>query len=320
MSERTLTLLLIFFLVSAGLYFYLQHQGPAGAKSTLVRLGQKEWQKASVIEIRYQNQGFRLVKEGGRWLVEDGFPRPAKEDLVTSLLKELSDLYGEPRAKGKKYFSRFKVDRKNALEIVLKEGDRVLATILVGKRGPQWESSFVRLASKEEIYLVPVNLLAKFEIWADNPVAPEAKVFVDHTVLDLKAKDLKRLVFQDEISWELEKKKEGFLFTQGDKSRKLSLEETETFLRKVFPLIAEELVPPQKFSKPKARLVYETSFTTSGEILLGPCEPVSGQKKGQKGKKRPEKSWCLVKKGEFVYRIKEEKLKPLWEPAFEPEK
>ncbi len=320
MSERTLTLFFVLFLISVGLYFYVQHREHAGARSILVPLGQKEWQQATSLEVRYQDRGFRLVKEQGRWLVVDGFLRPAKEEKVENLLKELATLHGEPRAKGKKYFSRFKLNPKEALKLTLKKDGQTLVTLWVGKRGPQWESSFVRLGEGDEIYLVPLNLLAKFEIWADNPTAPSAKAFVDRKVLDLKAQDLKYLAYQDHQAWTLRREGEDFLFSAGKKEKKLSEDQVSTFLKKVFPLFAEELVPPEEFSTSQGRLRYETKTGLSGELLIGPCQKESDrQKKDSKGKQQT-RSWCLLKRGEFVYRVKEESLRALWKPPLGQEK
>ena len=51
-------------------------------------------------------------------------------------------------------------------------------------------------------------------------------------------------------------------------------------------------------------MLYETTLGTKGEIILGSCEK----------KEKDKKASCLLKKGEFVYRLKEKKLEPLFSP------
>ena len=312
MSERTLIACFVLFLFATGLYFYSQHREHAGVKSVLTRIGDESWKEADEIEVSFRGEGFRLVRRAGRWLIEDGFPRPAQEELVETLLNTLAGLYGEPRAKGKEFFARFVVDDDEALRLVLKKEGKVLATILVGKRGPNWESSFVRLAGGEEIYLVPVNLLAKLGVFAEKPAAPQWRAFVDLKVLDLRAEDLKMLALEGR--WRLLRRGEGFVFQMGPEERSVTKEEVASFLRQVFPLMAEEVLPPQEFTSPRARLLYETSLGVSGKLLIGPCRTASKEKGAE------EEGTCLVRRGEFVYRVKKKALDPLFNPPLAKEK
>ena len=325
MSQRTVLVLLVIFIVVSGLYFWSAQKGHEGAKSLLTPLGKKAWLSADEIEVYFKapRQGFKLLQKNGKWIIEDDYPRPAKEGLVNKLLQDLATLSGEKRAQGAKYFSRFKLKDDQALHLILKKDGKVLAHILLGKRGPQWESNFLRFQNDPKIYLVSQNFLTKFEIWNEEPEAPKFKAFVDLKLLDLSPKDLKLLSLKKENeAWTLRKEKEGYVWQKGSEEKKLTEEKVSSFLQKALPLFAKEIVNPQQFRETKGELRYETNLGAQGSLLLGPCmaeETPAGKAKSKKDKSEKaskKESFCLVKKGPFVYKVSQEKLKRLLEPDF----
>jgi hypothetical protein len=293
MSRCTLIPLGLIFALLVGVYFATQHTREAGVKSILTTLGKQDWLSAKEIKVFFnEEKGFSLVKEKDSWVIRNGLVKPASSVLVEEFLKELSGLFGEERAKGEKYFSRFKVSEKEALHIVLLRDGEELAHLLVGKRGPQWQSSFVRLASQEAIYLVPVNLLAKFDIWSVEPGPPKDKEFVDLQVLNVPEAKLKRLAFDSpKVKWELLRREKDFLLHFGDKEKVLSKEEVVKYLRKLFPLYAEKIVSPEKFSEKRATLTFVSRLGREVKVDFGPCQ------------KEKDQEVCLLKKGPFVYRV-----------------
>jgi len=320
MSQRTLIILLALFVVVTGLYFFTSQKGHEGAKSLLTPLGKKAWLEADEIDVYFQKpeQGFALVKEDQRWIIRDDYPRPAKDALVNKLLQDLADLYGEKRAQGEKYFSRFKLQEDQALHLVLKKDGQVLAHILLGKRGPLWESNFLRFKDGQEIYLVSQNFLSKFGVWKEEPGAPQFKDLVDLKILDLPPKEVKLLALsKGDLSWKLVRKKDAFLWQKGEEEKELKEEQVATFLRKVFPLLAQEVVPPNTFGTAEGELRYETTLGTQGALLLGPCAEEGAQEAAKAEEKKPKKVFCLVKKGPFVYKVAQTKLTPLFDPKFE---
>ncbi len=309
---RTSTLIflaLIFFLLVGG-YLFTQRAKEPGVESIFTTLGQKKWLKADRIKVFFDGEkGFSLVREPETWLIEDDFPKPASKVLIQEFLRQLADLSGEKRAEGDKFFPRFKVGDKEALHIVLYQGKQELAHILVGKRGPQWNSSFIRLKGQKEIYLVPVNLLSKFEIWSVEPGFPKAKDFLDLEVLEVPLAKLKTLSFRGQkVSWTLLRKEDHkpqtFVLKIGTKEKRLSSEEAEKFLRRLFPLYAEKVIKPEEFKGKRATLTFVSRLGREVEVDFGACQ------------KEKDQEICLVKRPPFVYRINRSLIEAFFKPSF----
>ncbi len=300
MSKRVVLILAVFFVFTLAFYASVTRQSSEGAKVVLTSLGDKTLREANKIEI-YQGEkrkGFKLLKEGEHWVIISDFRKPAKEGTVQEFLETFADLSGEERAQGQKYFSRFGVDEKNGLHIVFEKDGEVLSHFIVGKRGPWWESSFVRLEGGKKIYLVPVNLLAKLEIWDESPSLPKEEAFLDLEVLALPLEEIKELSFKaPNISWSLHLEGENYIFEKDSQKKKLSSEEGKNFLRRLFPLLAEGIVPPDQFQKPSATLNYLLRTGQKGQLFFQ-CQ----------------KENCLLKKGEFVFKVKKENLKDFFAP------
>ncbi len=130
-----------------------------------------------------------LVKKAGRWLVQKwdknkSYWAPAKESKVKRLITALSGLTGEKRASGKKLLATFALDNKEAMKVALKKSGGQKIVLEVGKRGPQWNSSFVKLPDSDSIYLCSQNLLSLFDIWSEKPAGhPEPGPWIDKTII-----------------------------------------------------------------------------------------------------------------------------------------
>ncbi len=308
MSQRSLFLLGIIFLILVGGYIYTQHSKEAGLKSILTKIGKKTWLESDKLEVFYDHKkGFSIIKQGSKWIIQDEFPKPANTIKIQDFLKELSELTGEKRASGEKFFPRFKLSEEEALHLKLYKNQKELAHLLIGKRGPQWASSFVRLKGNNAIYLVPINLLAKFEIWSVEPQNPKAKDFVDLQVAQVSKTELKHLSFMSKkIHWELVRQEEKnqknkFLFIKEKKKKILSKKDTEKFLLRLFPIYARDIIAPTKF-KEKATLTLETRLGQKEIITFGPCY-----------KKKKEET-CVLEKNGYVYKVDKSYVKPFFNP------
>ena len=301
MSRRTVLVLGIFFLVSLVFYLGATREKRQGLESLLEDLGSPAFKEADLVELSKGKKALSLRREGEVWVLVSDFKKPAKEAVVEGLLDTLAELKGEPRAQGKKHLSRFKLTEEEALHLVLKQGGKELAHFLVGKRGPQWESTFVRREGEEVVYLVPVNLLAKLEVWDENPKLPDEKALIDLQVLTLPVKEIKELAFEGKkMSWALKREGEKFFLRKGKEEKVLEPQEAEGLLRKIFPILAEEVVPPQEFKEGKTILRYVLRNGKSGVLYLS-CG----------------KDECLVKRGEFIFRVKRKALDSLFDPLKE---
>ncbi|QJA06712.1 DUF4340 domain-containing protein [Thermosulfurimonas marina] len=303
MSPRNLFFLSGLLLLLVLMYVIAQRaERPEALKGRVfVRVGQPDWSRADEVRVWFgkeRRQGFRLIFGDGRWevlpLEGKGFPRPAKEGLVRDLLKDLAELSGERRMEGRDYFARVALTPETALHLEgLREG-RKLFSLLLGKRGPYWESTFFRLEGSEVIYLSPENLLARFEIWKEAPQPPKLDPWVDLTVLSPAPSGLESLVLYREGKevFRLQREEEGFVWQRGKETRKLAAKEVEKRLREVFPLFAEEVVPPKKIP-PRFRLVVKTSLREE-ELQVAPSGKV-----------------VFVRRGPYLFRVKAEDWKKI---------
>lgn len=244
-----------------------------------------------------------LRKESGRWWLISPLKAPAQPEKVDHLLKAVVTLRGEERVRGREFWANFSLKEDQALHLILRSGGKDVAHILVGRRGPQWSSSFVRLAGEEIVYLVPEDVLGMLEIWNQEPKVPAARVFVDLKVLSPRPETLERLVFawpEKKVSWSLEKTKDGFVLRQGGQARALTKEEVEGLIRRAFPLYASDLLDKE---------------AAKGCHLTGLLEIQDdrGQETLKFGRLNKKGDLCLEKKG-VVYRLAPSALKGLLKP------
>ncbi|WP_456434331.1 DUF4340 domain-containing protein [Thermosulfuriphilus sp.] len=250
MGNRSLFLLaLIFLALLVGYVLQQRAQRPSEVSEVFKPLAQGlELSEVKEIYLFQAQEGLRLRREGGDWWVEDGLRAPAEKSKIEHLLELLSRLSGELRAEGEEFFSDFGLKDQAALHVALKGRDgRDLFHLLIGHRGPQWESTFVRLAGQKRIYLVPEDLLGLFEIWDRQPKVPSAKVFVELKVIDLLPDNLDRLSLswpRKKVYWEISRDQKGvyILRSRDGEEKAMTKEVLEKFLKRTFPVYATDVL------------------------------------------------------------------------------
>ncbi len=308
MSPRNLLFLAALLVILALMYLVAQRSAsPPGPREVLfVTLGSPEWQKVDRLRVFWGKSPEKALifirKEREKWEVygpsPEDFPHPAKKPLLKSLLADLSRLSGEERASGKAFWARFSVTEEEALHLVGLKGEKEVFHLLVGKRGPAWGSCFVRISGKEAIYLVPENLLARFEIWKETPEPPTLKPWVDLQILGGPIAEIKSLTlfWKDKRLWRVEKdQKKKWWLLKGKKREAFT--EAENKLREILPLFAEEVLPPDSSGDPIGKLIMETTLGRSLELAI---------LKDSRGE-------YLVKRPPYIYRLSKENLKRLQE-------
>ncbi|OAQ20192.1 DUF4340 domain-containing protein [Thermosulfurimonas dismutans] len=306
MSSRNLFFLTGLLVLLLVMYFVAQRTvSPPGIKEALlVPLGQPEWQRVDRLEIFLGSEPEKklfLVKKKTGWEVlgsspEENYPRPAKNSLIDNFLSDLSQLSGEERVSGKSFWERFLLTDEKALHVVGWRAEQEVFHLLVGKRGPYWDSTFVRLKDSEKVYLVPENLLARFEIWKEQPTTPSVDPWIDKEILVVNLPDLKKLsfVWKGKVLWRLEREKDRWWVEKEGRRREVN--EVEKKLGEVFPLFAEKVLRPETFRKEIGRLELETKLATRESLSFG----VSSQK-----------GRYLAKKGPYVYELGSEVVEKL---------
>ena len=306
MSSRNLFLLTGLLVFCLLMYFIAQRAGrPPGVEEALwISLGKPEWQNIDRLEVFLGSEPKKkllLIKKDSGWEIrgpsaEENYPRPAKSSLIENFLSNLSRLSGEERVSDPSFWEKFGLTEEKSLHLVGWQGERKVFYLLVGKRGPYGESSFVRLKDSEKVYLVSENLLARFEIWDEAPASPSADPWIDKEILALDLAEIKKLSFfwKGKLQWRLERKKDRWLIEKGGRVKEVNGVEEQ--LRALFPLFAEKVLRPESFRQEIGRLELETKLATR-EVLYFSDSPSTGR--------------YLVQKRAYVYEVSSEVVEKL---------
>jgi hypothetical protein len=280
MKQRYIMFLTFALLALAGIYRLQQRPQETPEAELFVRLGPDvSLDSLTGIEVWSQRDAasahLRLEKRDGDWMVErkDGestFLAPAKKDRIERLVETLQDLRGEKRAEGPEMLDTFSLTDGEALEIVLRGTEKEFEPLLAGKRGATWDSSFVRKASSQDVYLASKNVLSLFDIWDELPEkTPGPRPWTDLTVVAEGPQQVKGLSFSrgaDQwtlVMTESEEKaadnatatatpqaeaqgKESWDYSVGGKQQNKTGAEVQPMLSKIFPLKAQDVCNPEK--------------------------------------------------------------------------
>jgi hypothetical protein len=107
------------------------------------------------------SEGFKLVRDGEQWFVEqDGKRFKAAQDKVDQLLEELPELRADGLATDKAtLYDDMEVSDAKAIRLaVYAGGTEPDVTLLVGKAAPGYTTSFVRLDGTPEVYRAATNV------------------------------------------------------------------------------------------------------------------------------------------------------------------
>jgi len=142
-----------------------------------------------------EDQAVHVAKKDGRWVVESRFGAEADESKVTGLLDQIKDLRGERRSSSKEVLDQYGLEDESVLHLVLlnPQGEEV-RRLFLGKRGSDWNQTFVRRQDSNDVYLVRENLRSPFGLYGEtNDQAPENKPWLNLTVMKAPKEDLTRI-------------------------------------------------------------------------------------------------------------------------------
>lgn len=119
------------------------------------------------ITLRSTTDTIRLAKQGAGWTV-NGYAAAA--DLAGQLLEAVADTgaRGELVAESAASHERLGVDSAHAHTLVVEGGGKALLTVLIGKRGPNWESAYLRFPGAKAVYQVRGRLIEYVERRVDD--------------------------------------------------------------------------------------------------------------------------------------------------------
>jgi len=271
MKQSYVIILLVLFALVSGLYYYQERPKHRDIKDLFTEIV-PQFSLESVNEIkawtkRDQGPPFCIKRQEDSYWIEvqednSTFLAPCQKGRVRRLLESLRGLRGEERAKGKAHFKTFSIGDSTSLNIVLKKGDSILSHILVGERGPSWDTSFVRKEGDDRVFLVEKNLLSLFDIWNETAKAnPSPGSWIDLGVVKDGYQDVEGVSYSGagEV-WSLTRssnvtsidhdkgsRKEGsWKLVRDGVEKGIQKDQAEDFLKAILPLYAKAVEPPGK--------------------------------------------------------------------------
>lgn len=112
-------------------------------------------EKATELLVVKGEDTLRLFREGQTWMLQLDSLRSVRAEprVVEGALDELANLEGALVSKSKEKYSIYRVDSAQATFVLVRAGDRPLLSLYIGKRGPSFRGTYLRLDDKG-VYLV----------------------------------------------------------------------------------------------------------------------------------------------------------------------
>lgn len=186
--------------------------GPTGP-STLVEPGMLTAETVARIEIRREGregEELVLVRDGATWSLPERDDAPANGEHVERLLSTLDGLAGELRADDPALHTDFQLAGDGAIHVMATSADgAALLDIVVGKRGPRVNRSFVRLAGEDVVWLAHAGIHGALGIHGhgDRPFDPE--FFVDLYLLRVEPDDVLAVHVEGDEAYGLVRDEDG---------------------------------------------------------------------------------------------------------------
>lgn len=202
MKQKTLYYLAATFFVLLILYFVTKPDLTTTniddiIQSIIIGVSQDD---VSNIEIYKESSDKKIEMKFSRaedtWRIPTHFAAKAKKTDVERIIKDVLEMQGKVRATGENFFDQFKIRDEQGLHILLKDDtEKVLANIIVGKKGEDYGTCFVRFAGKEKIFSGDKNLLSSIKVYGDADTLSVFKQssFVDLTAVDYQADELETI-------------------------------------------------------------------------------------------------------------------------------
>ncbi|MEW6610548.1 MAG: DUF4340 domain-containing protein [Patescibacteria group bacterium] len=168
MGKKALYILLFLVVALAlmigGITWWNKREGKGrGAHAVVQALQRVDFARVNTIEIKKGGDDLTIVQEGGLWRVEGKRADAKKVREALDALRTSS--FQGPLSRKPENIERLGVGGEG-LSVSL-GGDATHFSFIVGKRGPVFESSYVRLESSDEVFLANTDLPQVFPVTAD---------------------------------------------------------------------------------------------------------------------------------------------------------
>jgi len=221
------------------------------------------------IEIYKQTSGgearLELVKVEDQWRIPTTYNAKVRTYSVDKIIDDLLEMTGKVRSSDAKHLDMFQISDEQGVHVILKdEAQNPLANLIVGKKGEDYNSGFIRFSGKEKIYGVDKNILSSVGVYGEIDTLSKfnAKSFIDLNAvkLDKDKLNLAALVAngREMVIRKVEKKSEEasaedstavarpveyeWVYMKGDKEIALDQKEVDNFFRDVTSIYAQEVV------------------------------------------------------------------------------
>jgi hypothetical protein len=198
-----------------------------------------------------------------KWYIPTTYNAKAQKSRIDGLLNNVLEMTGKVRSSDPKHFENYKISDAQGIHLLLKdEANKPLANLVIGKRGEDYNSGFVRFGGKEKVYAVDKNLLSSLNIYGEIDTLTK---FNDNNFVDLQAVDqdkeklelvgliangkelvIKQIERQVEVmnddSTMTTKTEKEWVLLKGEKQIQLEQKEVDNFIRDVTKIRGQEVV------------------------------------------------------------------------------
>jgi hypothetical protein len=204
-----------------------------------------------------------FTQQDNNWYISTKYNCKAQKSRIDGLLNNVLEMTGTVRSSDPKHFENYDISDAQGIHLLLKdEANKPMANLVIGKKGDDYNSGFVRFGGKEKVYAVDKNLLSSLNIYGEIDTLSR---FNDNNFVDLQAVDKdkdklelvglvsngKELVIkknEKEVevtnadSTKSTKKETEWVLVKGTKEIPLDQKEVDNFLRDVTKIRAQEVV------------------------------------------------------------------------------
>lgn len=113
----------------------------------------KTWEQgADTLIIEREGRAVTLQKQGELWHIKEGGYRAA-DATVERMVGKIKDMKLYDLVTKDKKYSRYDLEDRKAVHIVVKSGDKILQDLFIGKQSPGVSQSYLRLSGDDAVYL-----------------------------------------------------------------------------------------------------------------------------------------------------------------------
>lgn len=238
-----------------------------------------------------------------QWYIPTKYNCKAQKSRIDRLLNDVLEMTGKVRSSDPKHFDTYKISDEQGVHLLLKdETNKPLANVVIGKRGEDYNSGFVRFGGKEKVYAVDKNMLSSLNIHGEIDTLSK---FNDDNFVDLEAvkqdkeklemigvvangKELvvkkieKEVEVMNDDSTKMTKKENEWILVKGNKEIELDQKEVNNFLRDMTSIRTQEVIDrigntlgdlnknaKYGFNRPSHYMVFKEPEKPQKNVLMG---------------------------------------------------